>query len=320
MSVRKPPVIALVMPCFNEEAALPHTLETLLAQLAKLASDSRISGDSFILCIDDGSVDRTWELIAAANTAHPGRVRGLKLSHNFGHQSALLAGLLSLVGKADATISLDADLQDDIAVIASMIEQFSGHDAEIVFGVRKDRSSDSWFKRMSANWYYRLLGWLGAKLVPHHADFRLMSDRALRALAAYGEVNLYLRGIVLQLGFKTAIVEFARLPRQHGETKYTIPKMLRLATDGITSLSIRPIRIVAGFGLLLFIAFIGMAIWVFVTWLAGHTVQGWTSVMLLFLLISSFQTFAIAVIGEYVGKTYFEAKARPRYIVENEIE
>lgn len=320
MNGRKPPVIALVLPCFNEEAALPHTLATLLAKLTALANDSAIAGDSFILCIDDGSIDRTWELIAAAAAAHSGRVRGLKLSHNFGHQSALLAGLLSLVGKTDATISLDADLQDDTAVIAAMIAQFSEQEAEIVFGVRNDRSTDTWFKRVSANAYYRLLGWLGARLVPNHADFRLMSDRALRALAAYGEVNLYLRGIVLQLGFKTAIVEFARLPRRQGETKYTLTKMLRLAADGITSLSIRPIRIVAGFGLLLFMAFVGMAVWVFVTWLAGHTVQGWTSVMLLFLLISSFQTFAIAVIGEYVGKTYFEAKARPRYIVEKEIE
>lgn len=320
MNDRKMPVIALVMPCFNEEAALPHTLDTLLAKLAALANDSRIAGDSFILCIDDGSIDRTWELIAAANAAHPGRVRGLKLSHNFGHQSALLAGLLSSVGKADATISLDADLQDDTAVIAAMVEQFSAHGADIVFGVRKDRSSDTKFKRVSADGYYRLLGWLGAKLVPHHADFRLMSARAVQALAAYGEVNLYLRGIVTQLGFKTAVVEYSRLKRLHGETKYTLPKMLRLATDGITSLSIRPIRIVAGFGLLLFLAFLAMAAWVLGTWLAGHTVQGWTSVMLLFLLISSFQTLAIAVIGEYVGKTYFEAKARPRYIVEKEID
>jgi hypothetical protein len=175
------------------------------------------------------------------------------------------------------------------------------------------------FKRASADLYYRLVDWLGAKVVPHHADFRLMSDRAVRALASYGEVNLFLRGLVAQLGFKTGIVEFDRLPRLHGKTKYTLSKMAGLAIDGVTSLSIRPIRIVAAFGILLFVAFIGMAIWVFTTWLAGDTVQGWTSVMLLFLMISSFQTLAIAVIGEYVGKTYFETKARPRYIVEQEI-
>jgi glycosyltransferase involved in cell wall biosynthesis len=316
----QPPVIAFVIPCFNEEAALPDTLRALSARLDGMIAAREISPDSYIVFVDDGSIDRTWDLIAKACAAYPRRVRGLKLAHNAGHQNALLAGLMAQIGKADATISLDADLQDDISVVSAMVARFRDEQVDIVFGVRKDRTADTLFKRGTADLYYRLLDRLGAKVIPHHADFRLMSDRALRALASFGEVNLYLRGIVVQLGFKTATVAFDRLPRTQGETKYTLSKMLTLAVDGVTSLSIRPIRIVAAFGILLFLGFIGTAAWVFATWLAGHTVQGWTSVMLLFLLISSFQTFAIAVIGEYVGKTYFEAKARPRFIVEREIE
>jgi glycosyltransferase involved in cell wall biosynthesis len=319
MNAAETPVVAFVVPCFNEEAALPETLRALLARLETLMRGGQIAPSSYILFVDDGSIDRTWDLIAQSAAAHPGQVRGLKLAHNAGHQNALLAGLLTQIGKADATISLDADLQDDLSVAAAMIEHFKQDGADIVFGVRRDRGSDTLFKRGTADVYYRLIDWLGAKVIPHHADFRLMSDRALRALSSFGEVNLFLRGIVVQLGFKTAIVEFDRLPRLQGETKYTLSKMVGLALDGVTSLSIRPIRMVAGFGLLLFVAFVAMALWVFSTWAAGHTVQGWTSVMLLFLMISSFQTFAIAVIGEYVGKTYFEAKARPRYIVEKEV-
>lgn len=313
------PTLAFVVPCFNEEAALPQTLRELLARVETLVAAQEISRKSYILFVDDGSIDRTWDLIAQGCAAHPGQVRGLKLAHNAGHQNALLAGLLSQIGKADATISLDADLQDDISVASAMVAHFRNGKADIVFGVRKGRQSDTRFKRGTADLYYRLIERLGAKVIPHHADFRLMSDRALRALASFGEVNLFLRGIVVQLGFKTAIVEFDRLPRQQGETKYTLSKMVALALDGVTSLSIRPIRMVAGFGLLLFFGFFATAVWVFGIWMSGISVPGWASVMLLFLLVSSFQTFAIAVIGEYVGKTYFEAKARPRYIIETEI-
>lgn len=319
MGIADIPVIAFVVPCFSEDAVLPQTIRELLALMQSLSQADQIAHESYILFVDDGSIDRTWALITEASAANPGQIRGLKLAHNAGHQNALLAGLLTQVGNADAIISIDADLQDDISVIATMIDHFKNGDADIVFGVRSGRSSDTFFKRETATLYYRLIDWLGGKIISHHADFRLMSDRAVRALSSFGEVNLFLRGIVAQLGFKTAIVEFDRLPRLHGETKYMLPKMVGLAIDGVTSLSIRPIRIVAAFGLLLFLAFVGMAVWVFGTWLAGHTVQGWTSVMLLFLLISSFQTFAIAVIGEYVGKTYFEAKSRPRYIIEKEV-
>ena len=314
-----PPTIAFVIPCYNEQAGLPHTIEQMLAGLDRLIAVKDVSSSSYVLFVDDGSHDRTWTLIEAASHAHRGRIQGLKLSRNVGHQNALLAGLLTQIGKADATISLDADLQDDISVIAKMIGHFKDDNAEIVFAVRKARDSDSLFKRGTASLYYSILNWLGADIIPHHADFRLMSDRAVRALSAFGEVHVFLRGLVVQLGFKTATVEFDRLPRLHGETKYTLRKMTGLALNGITSLSVRPIRLIALLGIMLFVIFLGMSVWVFGTWFAGHTVQGWTSVMLLFLLIAAFQTFAIAVIGEYVGKIYFETKSRPRYIVEREV-
>lgn len=318
MAAAKPPTIAFVIPCYNEEAALPHTLAHLLAGLGELTRSKALSSRSYIMLVDDGSIDQTWTIIEEASHARAKRVRGLKLSRNVGHQKALLAGLLTQIGRADAVISLDADMQDDMSIVAKMIDHFN-NGAEIVFAVRQERAADSWFKRGAADLYYRILNWLGADIIRHHADFRLMGDRALRALSLYGEAHVFLRGLAVQLGFKTATVAFDRLPRLHGETKYTLRKMVALAVDGITSLSVRPIRIIALMGILLFVIFIGMSIWVFATWAAGHTVQGWTSVMLLFLLIASFQTFAIAVIGEYVGKIYFETKSRPRYIIEREI-
>jgi glycosyltransferase involved in cell wall biosynthesis len=318
MTAAKPPTIAFVIPCYNEQAGIQHTLSCLLTDINKLEKSKVISSRSYVLLVDDGSTDRTWTLIEKVSQTHAKRVRGLKLSRNVGHQNALLAGLLAQIGKADAVVSLDADLQDDMSVVAKMIGHFN-EGAEIVFAVRKRRASDSRFKRGTADLYYRILNWLGADIIPHHADFRLMSDRALRALSLYGEAHVFLRGLAVQLGFKTATVVYDRLPRIHGETKYTLGKMVALAINGITSLSVRPIRMIALMGIILFVVFMGMSIWVFATWLAGHTVQGWTSVMLLFLLIASFQTFAIAVIGEYVGKIYFEAKARPRYIIEQEI-
>jgi polyisoprenyl-phosphate glycosyltransferase len=313
------PTIAFVIPCYNEQDGLVHALGRLLADIGKLIAARDIAPASYVLLVDDGSTDETWSLIEEATRAHPGRVQGLKLSRNVGHQNALLAGLLTQIGKCDASISLDADLQDDISVIGKMISHFRLKHAEIVFAVRKERRSDSIFKRGTADLYYRVLNWLGAEIIPHHADFRLMSDRAMRALSQFAEVHVFLRGLVVQLGFKTATVEFERLPRLHGETKYTLHKMLRLAVDGITSLSVRPIRLIALLGLILFVVFMGMSVWVFWTWALGHTVQGWTSVMLLFLLIAAFQTFALAVIGEYVGKIYFESKSRPRFIVEKEV-
>src|SRR5215813_10717042 len=318
MSTAKSPTIAFVIPCYNEQAGIQHTLLCLLADIARLEKSKAISPKSYVLLVDDGSTDRTWDLIEKISNAHAKRVRGLKLSRNVGHQNALLAGLLAQIGKADAVISLDADLQDDMSVVGKMIEHFS-RGSDIVFAVRKRRASDTWFKRGTADLYYRILNWLGADIVPHHADFRLMSDRSLRARSLYGEAHVFLRGLAVQLGFKTATVAYDRLPRLHGETKYTLAKMVALAINGITSLSVRPIRMIALMGIMLFVVFTGMSVWVLATWLAGQTIQGWTSVMLLFLLIASFQTFAIAVIGEYVGKIYFETKGRPRYIIAQKI-
>lgn len=312
------PIIALVVPCYNEEAQFAHTLAALSACLDDLVGKGRISEKSYMFFVDDGSRDRTWTLIAEAAAAQPSRVRGLKLARNVGHQNALIAGLDAQVGRADATISLDADLQDDISLIDEMVQKFNDG-TEIVFAVREGRDSDTAFKRSTAVGYYRVLRWLGVDIIHNHADYRLMSDRALRALSEFGEVNVFLRGLVVQLGFKTGIVKFDRLPRQHGETKYPLSKMLALAVNGITSFSVRPLRIVTTLGLIMFALFIGAAIWVLAAWLAGATIEGWTSLMLVFLLISSFQTLALGVIGEYVGKTYFETKARPRYIVEKEL-
>ena len=317
-SARDCPIIAFVVPCFNEEAAFAHTLSELSAYIDGLIEQKKLSSNSYMYFVDDGSRDLTWTMIGDAAKANPGRVRGLKLARNAGHQNALLAGLVAQIGKADATISLDADLQDDIAAIGKMLEKFSGG-AEIVFAVRDSRATDTTFKRSTALSYYRVLRWLGADIIPNHADFRLMSDRALRALDSFGEVNVFLRGLVRQLGFKTDTVTFDRKARLHGETKYSIGKMTGLALDGITSFTVRPLRIVTILGLTMFAFFIGATIWVLVSWLAGETIEGWTSLMLIFLLISSFQTLAIGIIGEYVGKTYFEAKARPRYIIEMEI-
>lgn len=314
----KPPTIAFIVPCFNEQAGLANLFTRLSDDLDALIASKQVSPKSYIVVVDDGSTDRSWPLIEAASHDRPERVYGLRLARNVGHQNALLAGLLTQIGKADATISLDADLQDDVSVVGQMIDHFR-NGAEIVFAVRKQRHTDSLFKRVTADLYYRLLGLLGADIVPHHADFRLMSDRAMRALSQFGEVHVFLRGLVVQLGLRTAVVEFDRLPRLHGQTKYTLQKMTALAVNGITSLSVRPIRLIALLGLIMFVVFIGLSAWVFITWLSGNTVQGWTSVMLLFLLIAAFQTFALAVIGEYVGKIYFEAKSRPRYIVEQEI-
>lgn len=244
MSAVKPPTVAFVIPCYNEQAGIQHTLTYLLADITRLEKSKIIAPGSYVTLVDDGSTDRTWNLIEKISRTHPKRVHGLKLSRNGGHQNALLAGLLAQIGKADAVISLDADLQDDMSVVARMIENFVGG-AEIVFAVRRKRTSDSWFKRSSADLYYRILNWLGAEIIPHHADFRLMSDRALRALSLYGEAHVFLRGLAVQLGFTTATVAYDRLPRLHGDTKYTLAKMVALAVNGITSLSVRPIRMVA---------------------------------------------------------------------------
>ena len=313
-----PPVLSFVVPCYNEQAVLPYTLRELSAALNGLIADGVIAATSFLFFVDDGSRDRTWALIEEEHAGDPAHVRGLKLSRNVGHQNALLAGLMAQIGKADAVISLDADLQDNICVAREMVDRFV-KGAEIVFGVRSERATDTAFKRNTAHWYYGLLRWLGVEIVFDHGDFRLIGARALRALAQFGEVQVFLRGLVMQLGFKTDVVYFERKPRLHGETKYPLSKMLAFASDGITSFSVTPLRVVTSLGLILFGLSIVAALWVLLSWMAGKTIEGWSSLMIIFLLVSSFQTLALGVIGEYVGKTYFEAKSRPRYIVDKEL-
>lgn len=313
------PILSFVIPCYNEQAVLPLSLRELLATLHGLISESVISEESYLFFVDDGSYDDTWTLIEKAHNENSKYVRGLKLSRNVGHQNALLAGLLGQIGKADAVISLDADLQDNIAVTKQMINCFINSGADIVFGVRSARATDTVFKRKTAHWYYQFLRWLGVEIVFDHGDFRLISDRALRALAQFGEVHVFLRGLVMQLGFKTELVYFERKPRAYGETKYSLSKMLTFASDGITSFSIKPLRVVTTLGLVLFALSNIALIWVLTAWFVGKTIEGWASLMVIFLVVSSFQTLALGVIGEYVGKTYFEAKSRPRYIVEKEL-
>jgi glycosyltransferase involved in cell wall biosynthesis len=313
------PILGIVIPCYNETEVFPCTLHELQVLHSTLVSELRISEKSFLFFVDDGSDDATWPMIEAACAAQPTLVRGLKLARNYGHQNALLAGLMAQIGKADAVVSLDADLQDDISTVGSMVELFVKKDADIVFAVRRSRKSDTRFKRLTAAWFYRLLRFLGVDIVPEHGDFRLMSDRALRSLAQFREFNIFLRGLVLQLGLRKECVYFDRLPRAGGETKYNLTKMAGLAIDGVTSFSIRPLRIITVIGFLLIATFAVTAMWTLLQWLNGNTVQGWTSLTLLFLLISSFQTLALGIIGEYVGKTYFEVKSRPRYIIEKEV-
>jgi glycosyltransferase involved in cell wall biosynthesis len=320
MTLFDPPILGIVVPCYNEAVVFPVMLRELKSRRRRLLVEEKISEKSFLFFVDDGSSDSTWSMIAAACAADPGVVRGLKLARNSGHQNALLAGLMAQIGKADAVISLDADLQDDVATIDRMVELFNYEQADIVFGVRNSRHTDTVFKRASAAWYYRLMLLFGAEIVPEHADFRLMSDRAIRALSQFGESHVFLRGLVVQLGLRTAHVYFDRQPRAGGKSKYNMVKMIQLAIDGITSFSVRPLRIITLMGVLLSVLFVVIGIWTLVSWIAGETVQGWTSLMLLFLLISSFQTLALGIIGEYVGKTYIQAKTRPRFIIEKEIE
>lgn len=305
--------IALVVPCFNEEAVLPTTAGALLSELDRLVASGRVTPDSFVLFSDDGSVDRTWRIVAGL-AAKDSRVKGISLSRNCGHQNALLAGLLEVKDTCDAAVSLDCDGQDDISAIERMV---AAHEtgAEIVYGVRNSRTTDTWMKRNCARAFYRILCWLGAEVVYDHADYRLASARVLNELASYGEVNLFLRGMFPLLGFKTAEVRYDRRERTAGESHYPLRRQLALAANGVTSLSVRPIRIITAFGLFVSLLSFLMIVWCFVSYVVGRTVPGWTSCVLVSSLLGGVQLISLGVIGEYVGKTYLESKRRPRFIV-----
>ena len=309
--------LALVIPCYNEEEALPATLDQLTDLMHRMVGGNAIA-DYLLVMVDDGSKDRTWQIIAQHHDRDP-HIKGVKLAGNAGHQNALMAGLAYAVEKADAIVSIDADLQDDPEAIAEMALRFDeGYD--VVNGVRNDRSCDTWFKRNSAQLFYRLMKSLGVRTVYNSADFRLLSRRAAKALLGFRERNLYLRGIVPLMGFRTANVTYARRPRMVGETKYPLGKMVALAANGITSFSIHPIRMILGLGVAFVAISILILIYVVASFALHHTVAGWTSLMLSIWFVGGCLLVSMGVVGEYIGKIYLEVKDRPRYIVEEKLD
>lgn len=305
----------VVVPCYNEEAALPETAPQMLAFFRALVADpaNRLAGFRLIL-VNDGSADRTWPIIEELARVHP-EVEGVMLSRNFGHQAAMLAGLS--IADADVVLTMDADLQDDIGAVRAMVSAYEGG-AHLALGVRADRTSDSARKAGSANAYYRLLSLLGIRIIENHADFRLMSRTALNALLQYREVNLFLRGLIPTLGFPVVLVPYTRQARTAGETKYTLRKMLRLALDGITSFSVMPLRIIALLGAVVFVGTMLTTLFFLYGYLAhsASVVPGWASTVLPMLFLGGVQLLSIGVLGEYVGKIYLETKRRPRFIIQ----
>ena len=308
-----PPVLYIVVPCYNEQAVLPETAPMFLHKLEELSSRGKISDESRVLFVNDGSRDDTWRIICdlARQDRH---FTGIAQSRNRGHQNAVLAGLMEAMDKCDITISIDCDGQDDMNAMDDMVDAYLDG-CEIVYGVRSSRATDSVFKRATAQGFYRLLNAMGAEVVYNHADYRLMSARALREFAKFKEVNLYLRGMVPLVGFKSTSVYYERHERLAGESHYPLKKMVALAFDGITSLSVKPIRMITTCGLLMsLISFIGI-LWAVIAALCGQTVAGWASTACLICFIGGIQSMFLGVIGEYVGKIYMEVKARPRYII-----
>ncbi len=304
----------LAIPCYNEEEVLNDTAAALFNKYKELKEKSLITYDSRICFIDDGSKDKTWEIIKELCSKNE-IFCGIKLSRNKGHQNALLSGLLTLKDYADAVISIDADLQDDINAIDKMLIAHE-NGADVVYGVRNKRTSDTFFKRFTAEAYYKILEKMGAKIIFNHADFRLMSKRALEAFAEFKEVNVFLRGIVPMVGFKSEIVTYERFERTAGESKYPLKKMLALAWEGITSLSIRPIRLILALGIISLLISFGILIYTIISLISGVAVAGWTSLMLSIWLLGGLQLLAMGILGEYIGKIYLETKKRPRYIIE----
>lgn len=311
------PVLCIVAPCFNEQEVLPETASRLSAVLSGLVEEKLVSPDSSLLFVDDGSRDDTWALIERLHALHP-VVTGLKLARNAGHQAALLAGLMRAKERADCVISIDADLQDDVGAVRELVLRFrEGYD--VVYGVRRSRTTDTWFKRTTALGFYRLMRRMGVELKQDHADYRLMSRRALEQLARFQEVNLFLRGMVPLVGFPSTEVYYHRQERFAGESKYPMRKMLAFAVDGITSLSVTPIRMVTLAGFLAFGLSVVAGLAVVVDKLAGNTVTGWASLMVSIWFIGGAQLLALGLIGEYIGKIYREVKRRPLFVVEKEL-
>ena len=304
----------LAIPCYNEEEVLWDTAEKLLNKYYDMMSERKISQKSKIVFIDDGSKDSTWEIIEDLHKQNP-IFQGIKLTCNRGHQNALLAGLMTLKDRADAVISIDADLQDDINVFDDMLKEYE-NGCDVVYGVRSKRETDTFFKRFTAESFYKILNKMGAKVIFNHADFRLMSKRALQAFSLYRETNIFLRGMVPLIGYKSAIVKYERAERLAGESKYPMKKMLSLAWEGVTSLSIKPIRMITWLGLFIFVVSLIMIVYSLVSFFMGVAVSGWASTLASIWALGGLQLLAIGVIGEYLGKIYLETKRRPRFIIE----
>lgn len=309
--------LLIVVPCYNEQEVLHETTRQLTALVEELSQRQKIALGR-ILYVDDGSRDRTWPIIEEMAAAHE-TVMGLKLAHNVGHQQALWAGLeWAAESEFDATVSIDADLQDDIRSIEEMIDRFA-EGFDVVYGVRKERKTDTFFKKHTAQLFYKLMRTMGGDVVYNHADFRLMSRRSLRALVAHPERNLFLRGMVRQIGFPSASVYYDRKERMAGESKYPFSKMLNFAIDGITSFSVKPLRMITTFGVLFILVAVGIICWALYAFATGHTIPGWTSLLVSLWLIGGAILTAIGIIGEYIGKIYKEVKRRPRYFIEKEV-
>ena len=306
-------ILYIVVPCYNEEEVLPETSRRLRAKLEGLMAAGKISERSRVLFVNDGSRDRTWELITRLHGGCP-LFCGADLSRNRGHQNALLAGLMTAKERCDMAISMDADLQDDIDAVDAMVDKFH-EGCDIVYGVRSSRKKDTFFKRFTAEGFYRVMNFLGAETVFNHADYRLLSRRALEGLAQFREVNLFLRGIVPMIGYTSATVEYERGERFAGESKYPLKKMLSFAMEGITSLSTKPIRYITGLGFLVFLVSIIMLIYSVVRWAMGETILGWASLICSVWAIGGLILLSLGVIGEYIGKIYLETKERPRFII-----
>lgn len=309
--------LAIVVPCYNEEEVIEMSNSVLVEKLKALMDEGLISDDSYIYYVNDGSKDNTWNILEKLHERYS-CVNCLKLSRNRGHQNAVMAGMMSAMDNCDCCITIDADLQDDVNVIRDMVINYLKGD-QIVLGVRSKRDKDTFFKRFTAQTFYKVMNWMGAQTVQDHADFRLMSNVVLHELSKYNETNLFLRGVVMELGFSRSIVYFERKERLAGETKYPLSKMINLAVDGITSFSIKPIKLVRSLGILLTVLSVVAAIVFFVLFLCQVPVSGWVAVLLAIFFMGGIQLIALGVIGEYVGKTYVESKHRPRYIVERNL-
>lgn len=304
-----PPVLAIISPCHNEQEVLPLTTEVLIDMFHSLQRDGKISEDSYILYVDDGSTDSTWDVIQ--NIRHP-EVVGMRLSRHFGHQEALMAGMEKSVDNADIIITIDSDLQDDVNAIPKMIDKYNDG-ADIVFGVRDNRQKDSWLKKSSASLFYGVMRGLGASCVANHSDFRLLSSRAVEDLMLYGERNLFLRGLVPLLGYRQEVVYYERKQRAAGHTKYPLRKMLDFAADGITSFSVRPVRMLFWIGLAFMLSALGIFVYVLIRHFTDETIRGWSSLILSIWFCTGLLLIGLGIIGEYIGKIYIEVKHRPRY-------